>query len=177
MDLDHAVDRLDRDREAVRALVSGVPEAQARWKPGGTRWSLLEVMNHLLDEEREDFRLRLSLLIEKPGEPWPPIDPEGWVVSRGYNTRDLEASFRDWQSERERSLAWLRGLGAVDWERRYGLAHLGGYHARLHDLRAGDLLLAWVAHDLLHLRQLARTHVLYAGEIGRPYTWDYAGTL
>lgn len=177
MDLQHVINRLDRDREAVEALISGVSEAQARWKPEGTKWSLLEVMNHLLDEEREDFRLRLSLLIEKPGEPWPPIDPVGWVTSRSYNTRDLEGSFGEWRAERDRSLGWLRGLGAVDWDRRYGLAHLGGYHARLADLRAGDLILAWAAHDLLHLRQIAKTHVLYAGERGRPFSWDYAGTL
>ena len=63
-------------------LVSGLSLEQARWKPSLDKWSILEVVNHLYDEEREDFRQRLSLVLADPMQPWPPIDPRTWVTSR-----------------------------------------------------------------------------------------------
>jgi hypothetical protein len=38
-------------------------------------------------EKNEDFRKRLELVLNNPEDPWPPIDPEGWVVQRNYNNR------------------------------------------------------------------------------------------
>ena len=43
--------------ERIRALVEGMPEEQARWRPDAASWSVLEVINHLCDEERSDFRV------------------------------------------------------------------------------------------------------------------------
>ena len=45
------------------ALVQGVSEAQARWKPDAETWSILEIVNPLYDEEREDFRARLDNIL------------------------------------------------------------------------------------------------------------------
>ena len=42
--------------EIIRALVLGVTQAQAQVKPTPESWSILEVVCHLGDEEREDFR-------------------------------------------------------------------------------------------------------------------------
>ena len=72
MDLDSAIARLQHDRTAIAGLFSGVDERQARWKPSADDWSLLEVVIHLYDEEREDFRVRLDILLHQvthPGHP------------------------------------------------------------------------------------------------------------
>ena len=42
--------------DVFKYLYQSVSNEQARWKPGKDRWSILEVINHLFDEEREDFR-------------------------------------------------------------------------------------------------------------------------
>jgi DinB superfamily len=42
-------------------LFQNVSDEQARWKPGRDRWSILEVINHFYDEEREDFKQRIPL--------------------------------------------------------------------------------------------------------------------
>ena len=42
-------------------------------------------------------------------------------------------------------------------------------------LSAGDLLASWVAHDFLHLRQLARLQFQYASLLAEPYSTRYAG--
>ena len=42
-------------------------------------------------------------------------------------------------------------------------------------MAAGDLLAAWVAHDLLHIRQIARIQYEHARALAAPYKMDYAG--
>ena len=59
------------------ALVQDVSEDQARWKPDAETWLILEIVNHLYGEEREDFRVRLDNILHHPEKDWAPIDPEG----------------------------------------------------------------------------------------------------
>jgi hypothetical protein len=42
-------------------------------------------------------------------------------------------------------------------------------------MRAGDMLAAWVAHDLLHMRQLVELHRTYTVTQLAPYDTRYAG--
>jgi hypothetical protein len=170
MDTRAVIAALRRAPAALGALLEDVGEEQARWRPAPDKWSLLELACHLLDEEREDFRLRIELLLRDPALEWPPIDPEGWVRDRRYSDRDLAATLADWRAERARSLAWLEGLEAPDWSR--SRRHPAGF-----ELSAGDLLAAWAAHDLLHLRQAARLHLLWLKERSMPWRLDYAGNL
>jgi len=151
MDFDLCIRRLERDATVITGLVNGVPDEQMRWKPSADDWSLLEVINHLYDEEREDFRTRLDLILHQPGATWPPNDPEGWVVERRYNERDPQESLEDFLQERTRSIRWLQGLESPDWTRR-------GSHPSGFELSGGDMLASWVAHDMLHIRQLAELH-------------------
>lgn len=153
----------------IRALVEGVSNEQARWKPDAESWSILEVVNHLADEEREDFRTRLDTILHHAGQQPPPIDPQGWVTSRGYNQRDLKESLDRFPAERQQSLAWLRGLEAPDWTITV-LGPGGGWV-----IRGGDMAAAWVAHDLLHLRQLVELHWAWTQRAVAPYVTQYAG--
>lgn len=160
------VARLAASAEVIAALVKGVEPDQAQWKPAADEWSILEVVNHLYDEEREDFRQRLRLLLADPTQDWPRNDPVGWVTERGYNTRELGQSLANFLAEREASLLWLRSLSDVNWDT---TRHHHGF-----SLRAGDLLAAWVAHDLVHVRQLADLHRAYVDQIAAPYQTEYA---
>ena len=170
LDLGDFTRRLSASAEAIRNLVRDVPPDVARWRPGRGKWSIVEVVNHLLDEEREDFRARLAFLLHGSEGDWPGIDPEGWVTERGYNERDLAESLDHFIEERGRSLSWLTALQNPDWEAEY-------VHPKLGELCAGDLFVSWVAHDLLHLRQLAKLHYERLVSLGEPFTADYAGEL
>jgi hypothetical protein len=170
MNLDYFIARLAENRKAFESLATGVSVEQARWKPAPEKWSIVEVVGHLYDEETEDFRQRLRLLIERPGEPWPQIDPQGWVTEREYNKRDLRESLARFFDERKRSLAWLKKLSPsdVDWSARYERPQ--------GNLRAGDLLASWLAHDFLHLRQLSRLHWEYTAALAAPFSTAYGGS-
>lgn len=116
MNLDYFVNRFSKNREAFEGLVRGTSLEQARWKPTSDKWSMLEVVNHLYDEEREDFRQRIELVLADPLQPWPPIDPRGWATSRGYNERKLDESLDSFLAERAKSLNWLGQLSQPNWQ-------------------------------------------------------------
>jgi len=168
MDAERLVEALERGEHVFRALLAGVPKEVAARRPGPEDWSLLEIACHLLDEEREDFRARLERTLRDPEEPWPAIDPGGWVEARSYGSRDLASVTAELADERRASVAWLRGLVDPDWERVHR-------HPSLGPLRAGDLLASWVAHDALHLRQIARRLHQEVTRTAEPFSPAYAG--
>jgi hypothetical protein len=168
MELSECIGRLSAAATTLRHMLVGVDAEQAAWKPRPDAWSLLEVVNHLADEERDDFRRRLALTLEDPTRDWPPIDTEGWVTSRDYASRDWHGSLEDFASERQRSVDWLAGLGSVDWS----ICH---EHPKLGPMRAGDLMASWIVHDLLHTRQALRLQYDWAVQLGAPYHVAYAG--
>ncbi|MGA2490976.1 MAG: DinB family protein [Anaerolineales bacterium] len=151
----------------IHSLTLGFSDEQARWKPDPQAWSILEVINHLYDEECEDFRVRLDYILHHPGQSWPPINPTGWVTERAYNQRDLAKSVQAFLEERRKSLAWLKGLGNPDWQ--------ASVTAPFGKFSAGDIFAAWVAHDLLHLRQLVELHWAYMLQKAESYKVNYAG--
>jgi hypothetical protein len=167
VDFELMVQLLAQNAERIPSLAQVVSPEQARWRPDADSWSILEVVNHLYDEEREDFRVRLDMTLRVPDQPWPPIDPAGWVVERGYNARDLETSLRDYVTERRRSLEWLETLEAPDWD--------ASHEARFGLMKAGDILASWVGHDWLHTRQLVELHRAFTLRLAEPYQLDYAG--
>jgi hypothetical protein len=158
---------MDKNAQIIRQLASQVGQEQARWKPDAQSWSVLEVVNHLYDEEREDFRTRIEYTLYRPGEDWPAIDPQGWVSKRGYNQRLLPDSLEKFLQERRASLQWLTGLEAPDWKSQY--------QAPWGPITAGDLMAAWVAHDLLHIRQLVELTWAWTTKQLSPYSPEYAG--
>lgn len=167
IELAACTDQLARQAQHLQGLATNVSDQQARWKPAPDSWSILEVVNHLYDEEREDFRVRLRHILDGvPGLP-PAIDPVGWVTTRRYNERDLAASLASFLEERERSLTWLRGLTDPHWD--------NAIETPFRRLSAGDMLMSWLAHDLLHLRQLVELHYTYHREQAQPYQVGYAG--
>ena len=167
MNLDFFTNQMTLHAGSIHSLTLGISDEQARWKPDPEMWSILEVINHLYDEEREDFRVRVDYILHHPAAPWPPINPKSWVTERAYNQRDLFQSVEDFLVERRKSVAWLKELETPDWDTSETMA-FGKFSA-------GDIFAAWVAHDLLHLRQLVELHWAYTLHRAGHYQVNYAG--
>jgi hypothetical protein len=168
LNLAQTVSRLSGTAETIQSLVHHVEKEQAVWKPSTNEWSILEVINHLADEEDQDFRTRFDLILNQPDTTWPAIHPSAWVTERAYNSRDLSESLERFLLERDKSITWLKGLASPDLER----SHV---HPSFGTLSAGDLLASWVAHDLLHIRQLTRLHYGWLEQTSASYDISYAG--
>lgn len=165
--LTYGINQLSANAAKIEALVQDIPTGQARWKPDPQSWSVLEVINHLYDEELEDFPQRLKHILNQTAADWPPIDPQGWVAERAYNERELTPSLANFLEARQKSIIWLKTLETPDWQL--------SYEAPWGPITAGDMFAAWVAHDLLHLRQLVELLWAYNSKEVVPYTIRYAG--
>ena len=167
MKQEEIIKRLADNEEMIQGLVYGLDEKQSRWRPEPGKWSILEVINHLYDEERDDFRKRLDLTLHQPGVAWPPNDPESWVSERKYNDREYESPLENLLLERRKSITWLKKLNSPDWESTYE-------HPVFGKISAGDLLCAWLAHDYFHARQISNLLLEYTRLLSEPFSIRYA---
>ncbi|MBW3566000.1 MAG: DinB family protein [Acidobacteria bacterium] len=168
--IDRAVRRLAATGSAIQQICRDLTPDEARFRESGEKWSILEIVNHLLDEEILDFRARLQSTIFRPDVPWPRIDPPGWAIEKDYQSRDLAESLVSLAAERASSLEFLPTVS----EDELATVH---HHPTLGEITAGDLLHSWVAHDLLHLRQIARVRYRMLEADAAPYRAEYAGPL
>jgi hypothetical protein len=154
------IKQLEQHGRAILALTVGISETQASWRPAPDEWSMRQVLQHLVSEERNDFRKWLAQAVGLPIRPLPLYDDP-----RGAST--LRLTVAGFRRERRLSLAWLRRLRVADWTMRVTVGH--GHRS------AGDLLGAWVAHDLLHLRQLVALKYGLTQAASTPHRLGYAG--
>ena len=168
MDPAWVIDRLESNVSVFQGQLRLVRSVQAMWKPAADEWSLVEVVNHLAEEESDDFRMRLRLLLDDPNKAWPDIDPERSVVQHNFNARDLQESLHRFMRERARSVEWMRTLHQVNWNAAHN-------HPKVGTLRAGDLLCSWLAHDLIHIRQINTLHYEYQANTIPEFSSAYGG--
>jgi len=162
------IQRLEHNRNIFEASLRNISSEQARWKYSPEKWSILEVVNHLLDEENGDFRQRLQFALLNPDEPWRRIRPEEWVSEKDYNKKDFQSSLDELLVEREKSIRWLNTLSSPDWSAEdnypYGKT-----------MTAEEILVNWLAHDFLHLRQIVRLNWQYLSNLVPSIDLGYAG--
>lgn len=169
MDANAMIRRLEAGAGMLRGVAEAASEADAARRPADGGWCVREVLGHLLCEEREDFLPRIEAVLAGPDAPWPPLDPEASVRNGGFRDREARSILAEFLEERRRAVARLRALAAPDWER-------FREHPRAGRLRAGDLLAAWVDHDVLHARQMVRLLHGIVKDDAAPFAVDYAGT-
>ncbi len=160
---------LNRFPRILSALVEGLSDSIWRWKPASGNWSIVEIVCHLRDEEREDFRRRIELTIEDPNQAWPKIDPVVAATNRNYHGQSPANVLQEFFFERKKSLRWLKKMDAIPLERTY-------QHPTVGPVTVGELLASWAAHDLLHVRQITKRIFEAHQEAVRPYSIAYAGT-
>ena len=143
------IQELTRNKLVFNESLTGLTDEEFLWKQNPEKWCLLEIICHLYDEEREDFRTRTKQVLESPELPLPKIDPVGWVIERKYLQRNFSEKLKDFLSEREQSVKWLQSLKNPKWENAYNHPKLGKMTAKL-------ILANWLAHDYLHIRQITK---------------------
>ena len=153
----------------LESLLGGLDAEGARTRPALAEWSPVEIVCHLRDEETEDFGARLRVILSG-GDNFVRIDPERWAEERRYRETSLEEALRAFRARREESLELLGSIApeALDGSRS---------HDRLGRLSGLDLVAAWVAHDRIHLAQLAATLARVWTVLWAPLRTEYAGPI
>lgn len=167
MDYSALFTELEQNKFVFQYLLLPQDKKAYLWRPNPEHWCLLEIICHLYDEEREDFRIRLKTTLERPGTLPPPFDPVAWVKERDYISRNYEIMVHKFLEERTQSVKWLRSLINPKWDNAYE-------HPTLGSLSAHFFISNWLAHDYLHIRQIVRIkHQYTAARTGADIS--YAG--
>jgi hypothetical protein len=153
----YIIDGLAGNIKVYKALLTEVPEEEYLWRIEPGKWNLLEIVCHLYDEEREDFRARVEHVLEARIGPPPPIHPGEWVKSRKYGEKNYKEMVGKFLEERGESVRWLHSLESPQWENAYS-------HPEYGPLKAEMFLTNWLAHDYLHFRQITKLKYLYLKE-------------
>lgn len=142
---------------ALRAALKGVPKAVATWPPAPGKWSILEIVCHLRDMEREAYLERYRRILEETEPVLPDIEGEAYALEGDYRAQRLSEVLRDWARLRRECLRRLGGVKRDQWDR-------SGIHSTAGRLTLADLLRRHaVGNDEAHLGQIAaakRRHAL-----------------
>jgi len=119
MNKSFVISELKKNKTVFAELLKNLDPELIYWKQNTDKWCLLEILCHLYDEEREDFRARLQKTLENPGEKLDPINPAAWVSLRNYLNEDFNKRINDFLKERDSSINYLLNLDNPNWENFY----------------------------------------------------------
>ncbi|WP_248724383.1 DinB family protein [Seonamhaeicola sp. ML3] len=148
------INKLNQNQSVFKSLLESKTESEYSWRPSPEKWNLKEIVCHLLDEEILDFGFRTNHTLDTPLETLPPIDPEGWVISHDYASKDYHKTLSEFLEARSKSVSWLKHQTHSNWNNVCK-------HPTLGDISAKAFLNNWLAHDYLHLRQIIRYEYQY----------------
>jgi hypothetical protein len=135
------VETLSRQIEETLALLRPVSEEQAGGAYEAGKWSVKEVVGHLLDAERV-FAYRALRFARGDRTPLPGFEQDDYVAGGGFNARTLSDLLDEFAAVRRATVALLRGLDSAAWLRRgtandseasvRAIAHIIAGHERHH---------------------------------------------
>ena len=150
-ELDEAVQVLERTPATLRGLLEDLSPAWLNYREDPEAWSPHTVLIHFIHNERTNWvpRARIILSAAEHRE-FPPFRqlPENAMQDKRSGGNLL----KEFSRLRDESVAELRNfdLKASDFERQ-------ALHPVLGTVTLRQLLTAWVAHDLNHVHQIAKT--------------------
>jgi hypothetical protein len=160
LNLSDIVALLARTPASLTALLEGLPDTLVAATEGADTWSPYDVIGHLIHGERADWIPRARHILAGEGRPFDPFDRTAqFTESGGRSVSELLATFA---ALRRENVAALSGMNLTSAE-----LSRAGRHPELGDVTLGQLLAAWVVHDLDHVGQIARTMAkVYADAVG-----------
>jgi hypothetical protein len=142
------LDRLAAGPETVGGAIAGQSGTVLGRRPDAKNWAPTEVVCHLRDTE-EFFMLRFQAVLAMDEPRLLAADPDRWADERQYQRNEAAAALGAFRARRTESLALLRGLTPVQWER-------GGIHPTRGRMTIADLVRLMVWHDDNHVEQIRR---------------------
>lgn len=135
----------------VRRLLGGLGEgaAEARYEPG--KWSVKEVLGHLIDTERV-MAYRLLRIARGDATPLPGFDQDAYVPVGGFDRRPVGDLLDEHSAVRDATIRLIRSLDDAALERR-GVAND-------HPVTARAIVFIIAGHERHHLRVLRERYRL-----------------
>jgi len=169
-DWKEALEMLERTPRALESLLLGLSDPWLRCNEGEGTWNVSEVIDHLMEAEKNNWMCRIEwLLANGENKPFPPFDR--FAHLRNPSGSSMEKKLFEFKSMRSNNISRLKALIEPD-------KHLGlkGLHPDFGSVKLSELLSTWVVHDLTHMVQIARVMAKrYTEDVG-PWI-EYLGIL
>ena len=142
---------LEMQREApvkLATLIAGKSEDALRRTPAPGKWSVVEVIAHMAEDELATS-WRYRQMLEHIGTPLPGFDQDEWARRGQYAQWDLRDALEMFRLLRAANVRLLEGLAEEEWAHWGTLAERGC-------LSVADLAGHMNGHDARHMAQIER---------------------
>lgn len=169
-DIEKSIEVLSRTPTVLRAMLAGLGEHWTHTNYGEDTFSPYDVVGHLIYGEREDWITRMRIILEKgTARPFDKYDRYAqFEESRG---KSLDQLLDEFEKHRTASIASLRAARLTP-----ELLSKRGMHPALGEVTLENLLATWVAHDLNHISQIAKSMATQYAEAVGPWV-EYLSIL
>ena len=144
------LDLLEHQLGDTVALFAGVPEEKGAYRYAEGKWSIKEIVGHLVDSERV-FAYRALTFARGEAGPLPSFDQDTFVANGGFADRALRDLVGEFVHVRRANLHMFRGFTAEAWTRD-GVASIGRV-----TVRALPFIIA--GHERHHVRILREKYL------------------
>lgn len=136
----------DGTASAISALIHSEPEARLHIKPPSGKWSVVEIIAHLAEDELV-ASWRYRQMLEIPGCLLAGFDQDKWAAYGRYREWTSGEALALFGLLRHANLRMLRSLGSEEWDRH-------GEHSERGRMTVRSLALHMAGHDVNHLEQI-----------------------
>lgn len=157
-----AIALLEKTPRLLETLLGDLPGELLHWKPAPDRWSISEVLAHLVALEQV-YAERALRMVAEDSPAITKYDQAGAAARGEYSRGSAGENLALFTRTRRSSLALLVGLPASAGSRT-------GIHSELHTITLAQMLNEWASHDLGHLRQIAE---LYRARAFHPHSGPF----
>ena len=141
------LDLLEQTPIIIEKILYSATQEQLHWKPAMDRWSISEVLAHLVDIERV-FHERARKMVEEENPALEAYDQNVAYQAGKYSGGKAVEHLHEFCHERDRSVSWLRYLPVK-------VATRTARHSEIGAITLDQLLHEWAFHDLGHIRQIS----------------------
>lgn len=165
-----ATEVLERTPQTLEYFLSNLSEGWLQCNEGEGTWNVSEVIEHLIEGEKNNWIPRLEMILQEgESKPFPPFDRSSHLNER--SNRSIEQKLFEFKAIRMQNITRLNDLieSPLYLERT-------GLHPEFGIVKLKELLSTWVVHDLTHIAQIVRVMAeRYRADVG-PWK-EYLGIL
>lgn len=136
------LDAFEKGQEDVIAFFKAVPEDKLTYRYESEKWSILEVLQHLVDTERI-FSHRAFRIGRGDTTPLANFDQNRYIQPSGADKKSLDQLLTEFEAGRKASMILLSSLSATD------LCQIGTASGRPLSARAAACVIP--GHDIWHM--------------------------
>lgn len=104
---------LERQADEIAALLGGISDEQSRHRYAPGKWTIREVLGHIIDGERV-FTYRAMTFARGDAGPLPSFDENAWAAASNAGRRTMQDLLAEYRAVRAATSALFRSFGEAE---------------------------------------------------------------